>query len=94
MNPKSFHFQLQGLRGLPAVLVFILFGVLIVALIAVVLLLGTAVVIGGALASCGAAVYWGVRKFLTGRSPKVDLPQQPPSHVRIIDVETLSLDDK
>ena len=95
MNPKIFHFQLSGWRGIPAVLAVGVIAALVIGVVALVLFVGMAVVVAGIALSACAALYYAVRRKLAGGSLKPDLRfDAPPVHrsseVREIEVEVLT----
>jgi hypothetical protein len=71
MKTRAFEFRMRRVRGIPSMLAFILGGMLLVGVIALVLMVGVAVVTCGLVISAGAALYYAVRRKLT--SP----PTQP-----------------
>lgn len=103
MNPRGIHFQLQGRRGLPAVLPLIVMAILAIGVIALFVFVGlTVAVIGLSVYAC-AALYYAVRRKLTGidRSPPLSnqaepsyrhpAPNQNPD-IKVIDVEAVRVD--
>ncbi len=94
MNPKTFHFQPRGLRGIPAVLALGVLAALVIGVVALVLFVGMAVATAGVVLSACAALYYAVRRKLAGsRQPDLHFhapPVDPSSEVREIEVEVLS----
>jgi len=97
MNPKGFHFQFQGRRGLPAVLPLMLMAILAIGIIALFIFVGLAVaVVGLSLYAC-AALYLAVRRKLTGHHRPSDLkyqvhPENRAPEVRVIEVEAVRIE--
>ncbi len=89
---KSRTFEI---RGLPAVLMVGLFGIVAVGIIALLLMVGAAVAVAGLALSAGAALYYAVRRKLARSGPKSAWPvedapvTQVSSEIREIEFEVL-----
>lgn len=84
------------LRGLPGILMLGVFAIIAVGAIALVLMVGAAVAVTGLALSAGAALYYTLRRKLTGVSKRADWlePEKPAASssslvVRDIEVEVL-----
>lgn len=98
MNPRAYRFQLNGVRGLPAVLPLLFMAVLAIGVIALLVFVGLAVAVVGLSVSACAALYYAIRRKLTGHSRPSPLRDQVhrenPSHqnVKVIEVEAVRVD--
>ena len=98
MNRRGFHFQLQGVRGFRAVLTVVLMGAVALGVLALFVFVGLAVaVVGLSLTAC-AALYFAVRRKLTGSthrsSPLQDQAhrENPPAEVKVIEVDAVKVE--
>lgn len=64
MRARTIQFRTQGLSGLPAALVLILGGVVVVAALVLLLFVGAAVAVGALVLSVGFALWHGLRRKL------------------------------
>lgn len=98
MNPRGFHFQLQGVRGFRAVLTLILMAAVALGIIALFVFVGLAVAVVGLGVSACAALYFTVRRKLTGStyrsSPLHDQAhrENPSPEVKVIEVDAVRVD--
>lgn len=98
MNPRGFHFQLQGVRGFRAVLTLIFMAAVALGIIALFVFVGLAVAVVGLGLSACAALYFAVRRKLTGTtyrsSPLQDQAhrENPPADVKVIEVESVRVE--
>jgi membrane protein implicated in regulation of membrane protease activity len=98
MIPKGIHFQIQGRRGLPGVLPMIFMAVIAAGVIAFLVFFGLAIAVIGLGVSACAALYYGIRRKLTGTthrsSPLNDQVHRetPRPDVKVIEVESVRVD--
>lgn len=98
MIPKGIHFQIQGKRGLPGVLPMIFMAILAAGVIALFVFFSLAIVAIGLGVSACAALYYGIRRRLTGTthrsSPLNDQVHRetPQPDVKVIEVESVRVD--
>lgn len=101
MKTRTFEIRTSGVRGLPAVLLGGLLLLIIAGLVALVLLAGAALLTVGVAVSAVAAIYYAVRRRLSGGvKPSAewlaeDRPASAPAlETRDIDVEVLPRQDR
>ncbi len=97
MNPKGLNFQLQGVRGFRAVLTLILLAAAAVGIIALFVFVGLAVAVVGLSVSACAALYFAVRRKLTGTYRPSGLrdqahPQNHAENVKVIEVDAVRVE--
>lgn len=97
MNPRGFHFQFQGRRGIPAVLPLILMAFIAIGIVALVVFVGLAVAMVGLSVYACALLYNAVRRKLSGSYRPSGLeyqvrPQNTSPGVRVIEVEAVRVD--
>lgn len=98
MNPRGFHFQLQGRRGLPGLLPMIFMAVLAIGVIAFLVFVGLAIAAVGLGLSACAALYYAVRRKLTGGNHRASPlnnqahRENTPEDVKVIEVEATRVD--
>ena len=94
MRAKTFEFKLNGMRGIPGMLAVGLIAIVVLGLIALVVMVGAAVAVAGLAISAGAALYYTLRRKLTGgvtrfEPPEVTTASTSFTEVREIEVEVL-----
>jgi len=96
MRPRTFQIRLDRLRGVPGVLILVLGAIVVAVVVGLVLVLGVFVAGAGLVLSAGAALYFGMKRFLAKGMPERPkwVESKPSSSAasptREIEVEVLS----
>ncbi len=92
VRARPIEFRVQGVRGFPGVLVMVLGIVAVLCVLALVLFVGAAFVVGGLVVSGVAALVYTVRRKLAGMTTPRPMPESRPTEEGIVEVREIEVE--
>lgn len=92
VRARPIEFRVQGVRGFPGVLLLVLGIVAVLCVLALLLFVGAAVVVGGLVVSGVAALVYTVRRKLAGMTAQQPMPENRTNEGSIVEVREIEVE--